>query len=469
MRLRPVDKGAMGTVGISFGSPTSGQGFNVSDTIKQIVTNLQAVETPWNNQLSELHAQDTAISSIGSDLNTLSNVLISLTDFDGVLSEKEGSSSNESVLELTSASTNAVAGSHSIEVSSLAQTSSYYSSVVAGADTLSGALTLQVGGGAAQTITIDSSDDTLATLVQTINSGSFGVTANVITGVSGQQLSLVSNTSGTSGNIAVSGALTDATTNAPVTLTEGQAGEDASFTVDGISETSSSNTVSQVIPGVTFQLLSAAPGAPVQVEITNNDSDVASAVSGLVSAYNKVIGDLNAQEGRDSSGNPEPLFGSPTNATLQEQLEQSLNFLQSSGAISSLTQLGVSMNNDGTLSLNSDQLSSALNSNYQAVVAFFQPGAGFTSFGDNLTAVLKNLGNSSPTGVLALAAKENASEEAMLNLDISNENSLIGAQQAALTAELNAANQTLEEIPSAVNEVNEMYSAITGYGQSRNG
>lgn len=459
----------MGTVGISFGSPTSGQGFNVSDTVKQIVTNLKAVETPWSNQLTELRAQDTALSSIGSDMNTLSNTLSTLTDFDGVLSGKEGSSSDESVLELTSASTNAIAGSHTIVVSSLAHTSSYYSSAVSGTDTLSGTLTLQVGGGAAQTISIGSSDNTLSTLVQAINSGDYGVTANVINSPSGQQLSLVSDTSGSSGTIAVSGALLDSTTSTPLTFTEGQAGQDASFTVDGINETSSSNTVSGVLPGVTFQLLSAAPGTSVQVEITNNNSDVESAVGSFVSAYNKVIGDLNAQEGKDSSGDPEPLYGSPTTAALQEQLEQALDFTQSMGAVTSLTQLGVSVNNDGTLSLNTDTLSSELNSNYQDVVNFFQPSVSLTSFGDNLTAVLNNLDNSSADGVLTLAQKENASEELMLTNSISNENSLISTEQANLTSELSRANQMLQEIPSEINEVNEMYSAITGYGQSTNG
>ena len=56
----------MGTVGISFGSPTAGTGFNVSNTVSQIVANLQNVETPWQNQLSGVDAQNAAISSLGS-------------------------------------------------------------------------------------------------------------------------------------------------------------------------------------------------------------------------------------------------------------------------------------------------------------------------------------------------------------------------------------------------------------------
>lgn len=461
----------MGSVGISFGSPTSGQGFDVSSTVSQIVANLKAVETPWNTQLSTLQSQDTVLTSIGTDLNALSSALGSLTDFEGVLAEKEGSSSDQSVLQLTSAASNAVAGSHTIVVSSLAQTSSYYSDAISNTDTLSGSLTISVGSGTAQTINIDSADgdNTISSLADAINSGNYGISASVINDGTMQRLSLVSNTSGAAGNLMISASLNDTTSGSAVNFTQGQAGADAQFTIDGISATSSSNTVAAVIPGVTFQLLSAAPGTSVQVEITNNNTDVQSAVNSFVSAYNKVIGDLNTQEGNDSSGNPEPLFGSPKISTLQEQLQQALDFTQSTGAVTSFTQLGVSVNNDGTLTLNTDTLGSKLNSNYQDVVNFFQPSGNFTSFGGNFSSVLNNLSNSAPDGVLTLAQQENSMQQSTLNANITNENTLINTEQASLTTELNAANYTLEAIPSRINEVNELYNAIIGYNQNANG
>lgn len=462
-----VDEGNMGSVGIYFGSPTSGQGFDVTSTVNQIVTNMQAVETPWKTQLSALQAQDTALSSIGSDLSTLSNALQALTDFQGVLSEKEGSSSDTSVLQLTSAATTAVAGSHTIVVNGLAQTSSYYSDAIASTDTLSGSLTIAVGSGAAQTITIDSSDNTVASLASAINSGNYGVSASVIMDGTTQRLSIVSRTSGAGGDLSITPSLNDTTSGSAVGFTQGQAGQDAQFTVDGINATSASNTVSNVIPGVSFQLLSASPGTNVQVEITNNNTDVESAVNSFVKAYNTVMTDLNAQEKNDASGNPEPLFGSPTISTLQNQLQQAIGFAQSSGAVTSLVQLGISMNNDGTLVLNGDSLDSLLNSNYQDVVKFFQPSGSFTSFGGNLTTALSNLGNSSSSGVLTLALNQNSTQEAGLNQNISNEETIISAAKTQLTTELNQANYTLQAIPAQINEVNELYSAITGYNQKQ--
>ena len=75
----------------------------MSTTVASIVSTLQAVETPWNNQLMSLQSQDTALTSIGSDLSALSTAAQSLTDFEGVLTAKQGSSSDTDILSLTSA------------------------------------------------------------------------------------------------------------------------------------------------------------------------------------------------------------------------------------------------------------------------------------------------------------------------------------------------------------------------------
>src|SRR5208283_677990 len=106
----------MGTVGLSFGSATSGQGFDVSATVAEIVGNLQNVETPWKNQLTKLQSQDTSISSLGTLLSNLSNDMGSLTNLTGILSQKTGSSSDTNVLTLTGATSAAVAGTHTVEV-----------------------------------------------------------------------------------------------------------------------------------------------------------------------------------------------------------------------------------------------------------------------------------------------------------------------------------------------------------------
>ena len=107
-----------------------------------------------------------------------------------------------------------------------------------------------------------------------------------------------------------------------------------------------------------------------------------------------------------------------------------------------------------------------LNSDYSSVVGFFQNA---NSWGANFTNMLTNAGTSSPTGILSLAAKSDSNIESTLNADISKENSLISAQQISLTAELNSANEIMQALPSQLEGVNELYSAITGYNQNTNG
>jgi flagellar hook-associated protein 2 len=454
----------MGTVGLSFGSATSGQGFDVTTTVTQIQASEQAIETPWQNQLTTLQAQDTVFTSMGADLSALSTSLQSLTDFEGIFAEKQGSSSNSDLLSLTSASATAAAGSHTVVISKLAQTSSDVSTAVANAsDTLTGSVTIQ----GKEFDTSTSGSDTLTGLVSAINSAAIGVTASVITDSSGSRLSIVSGTSGAAGQLStITSTLYDSTSGSGISFTTGEAGQDAVMTVDGVSVTSASNTVTNAIPGVTFQLLSADVNTPVQVQITDDTTDIATAIGNFVSAYNTVVGDVNTQEGNSSSGSPEPLFGSPILAQLQSQLTGALFTGSASGSINNITQLGISMNDDGTLTFDADALSSTLNSNLSDVAGFFQNSG---SFGQTMATTLNDLGTQAPNGAIYLMQQQNATEESSLNTDITNENATLATQKTQLTDELNTANQILQSIPSQLNEVNEMYSAITGYNTGNGG
>ncbi|MGA9586193.1 MAG: flagellar filament capping protein FliD [Terracidiphilus sp.] len=481
----------MGAVGLNFGSATSGQGFDVTTTVNQIVTNLQAVETPWKTQLTALTSKDTTLTSLGTQLATLSTDLQNLTDFSGTMAYKTGSSSDTNVLSLSSASAAAVAGTHTISVQNLAQTSSAATDAVGASDTLTGGITFQVGTGSWQTVNVGdgSTAATLSGLSAAINNASLGVTASVLTNADGtQRLSLVSQTSGSAGQITIA----DATNNSssPTTLADSttpdqntglgfatiQKGLDATITVDGVSNiTSASNTVTNAIPGVTFQLLStgtaSSDGTPetVQVVIDNDTTSIETAINTFVTDYNTAMTAINAQEGKDSSGNPEPLYGTSILAQLQEGLESAVSSSFGSNTINSLISLGITANAsaDGTISLDADTLSSALNANFDQVVSLFQDTG---SFGSTFTNTLNGLGNSSADGgAISLALSEDGSEETTLNDNVTKQEALIATQKTSLTTELNTANEILQSIPEQIQEVNEMYGAITGYNTNQNG
>jgi flagellar hook-associated protein 2 len=456
----------MGTVGLSFGAATSGQGFDVATTVAQIQAASSAIETPWQNQLTALQAQDTVFTTLGTDLASLSSSIEALTDADGVFSNKEGSSSDPNTISLTSSDPTAAAGSHTVVVNSLATTSSEVTSAISNANgTLSGSLTIAVNG-SSQEIDVNSGNgnNTLSSLASAINSADIGVTAEVLTDSSGSRLSLESNTSGAAGQITITGSLTDSSTASSVGFTSGQPGTDASLIVDGTTITSSSNSVSNAIPGVTFQLLQADPTtAGVQIEITNDNTDINTAVGNLVTAYNQVVKDISGQVGNDSSGNPEPLSGSPVLAQLQNSLSSALFGGSASGSISNLAQLGITVDasGNGTLDLDTDTLDDALNSNFSDVMGFFQNTG---SFGVSLMNTVNSLGgDGASTDLIPLAQSQNASQESSLNSDITNENALLATQKTQLTDELNTANQVLQGIPSQLNEVNSIFDSLTGF------
>jgi flagellar hook-associated protein 2 len=80
---------------------------------------------------------------------------------------------------------------------------------------------------------------------------------------------------------------------------------------------------------------------------------------------------------------------------------------------------------------------------------------------------LDSLGTSSSSGgAIGLALDEDSSQESTLNDNISKEEVLISTRKESLTAELESANEILQAIPTQLDEISEMYSAVTGYGSS---
>jgi flagellar hook-associated protein 2 len=131
-----------------------------------------------------------------------------------------------------------------------------------------------------------------------------------------------------------------------------------------------------------------------------------------------------------------------------------------SGSIGSLYQLGISIRQDGTLELDSAALDSVLNSNYTDVVGYLQNSSGF---GRKLQNTLDHIGSQSVTGAISLALKANGNQAATLNANVTAQDASIAAQKATLTNQLNLANEILQSIPQQLDEVNQLYSAITGY------
>ena len=463
----------MGTVGISFGSATSGTGFDVASTVSSILAVERTPETAWATRTTALQAQDTVLSTLGTNTSALSTALATLTGFDGVFSQKTGATSDTTAVVLTNVTSAADIASHTLSVQTLAQTSKDHSNAVASGATLQGTLKLTVGSGTEQDVTI-AAGSTVAQVASQINAASLGVTASLITDSSGTRLSLTSGTSGTAGELTIDSSGVTDSTSTPLSFVESQPGVDAAYTLDGASLTSSSNTVSTALSGVTFQLVGTTSNSSVTgttsstsvtLQVAADTSSVATALSTFVSAYNTLAKSLTAQEGKDSSGNAEPLFGSPVVQELQSGLSAALSFVNGtystvSGATQpvSLSTIGITAGTDGTLTLDTSTLSSALSSRYADITTFFQTAG---NFGQNFATTLNNLGNSG-TGVLALASGNNSTEESTLADNKTNLEARLSTYQTNLTTELTTANEILQSIPSQLKGITALFDAITG-------
>ncbi|MDQ7979066.1 flagellar filament capping protein FliD [Paraburkholderia sp. SARCC-3016] len=229
----------------------------------------------------------------------------------------------------------ALAGNYSLDVKQVAQAQSITSGTFSNADAAalgSGTLTISLGDASSSKsfqINVDSSNDSLQQIADAINSASDnpGVKATVITGANGQSITLQSTTTGASKTISVSSSATSgplsqlAVTSSPSTdpnapagssaisstgnfWTQNTAAQDAQLTINNQLVTSSTNTITGALPGVTLTLdpnNTKTVGAQT-LTIASDDSSVEGDVSAFVSAYNAVIDQLNTLAAPGTAG-----------------------------------------------------------------------------------------------------------------------------------------------------------------------
>jgi flagellar hook-associated protein 2 len=152
-----------------------------------------------------------------------------------------------------------------------------------------------------------------------------------------------------------------------------QTAQDAQMSVDGINYTRSSNTVTDVMPGVSMVLNSTTPtGSPATVQLTRDTSSVVSSINSLVQAYNDANNIFNAVQDPTSTaqGYGATLVGDSTALMLQEQLHSMFDGTSSTPGtnIQALWQIGISVDQTGVMSVDSSTLNTALTNNYSDVV-----------------------------------------------------------------------------------------------------
>jgi flagellar hook-associated protein 2 len=149
-----------------------------------------------------------------------------------------------------------------------------------------------------------------------------------------------------------------------------QQGENASFTVDGMSMTSPTNTVTNAISGVTLNLLGSDPNTTLTVNVSPDTQDIQNNINTWISAYNTVISYVNTQNTYNATSNTTggPLFGDTDLELIKSQLQSTVMSQVGTGSLDYLADIGITAGSNGQLSLNTTTFEQALSSNFSGVV-----------------------------------------------------------------------------------------------------
>ena len=224
---------------------------------------------------------------------------------------------------------------------------------------------------------------------------------------------------------------------------------------------STTNTVTGAIPGVTLSL-NGTSASQVQLTIGPDATNASTAITNFVTAYNKVISDINTQFTLDPSTNTEgPLASDSSLRSLQSSLLADVNYsVSGSGGLTNLASLGINLNDDGTLTVDNTALSNAFNASPAAFQAFFQNTSN-TGFANNFNTDLTNL-TDPVSGILNVDIAGNSTQAQDLTSQISDLQDNLTAQQQQLTTQYAAVNATLEAFPFLLQEVSAELGAISG-------
>lgn len=390
----------------STSSATSSSGLDVASIVSQLMTVEQRPLTALATKEAGIQAKLSALGTIKSALSGFQSAATALSDLSKF--QKMTAASSDSTMLTASALSTAATGSYTLSVSSLAQAqqlvatgqTSQTSAIGAGAattltfdfGTISGGTlssgkytgsTFTSNGGGTKTVTIGSTNNSLQGIRDAINAANIGVTASIVNDGSGTpyRLTLSSNSQGANnsikisvaGDAAISSLLAhDPANNTGQGLTETSTAQNANFTVNGVAVSKSSNTVTDAISGVTLNLLQKTT-TPVTLSVNRDTTSISSTISSFISSYNDLHKAIASVASYNSSTKQAGILQGDfaVNSTIS-QINRALNTaISTAGSLSTLSQVGVSFQKDGTLSLDSAKLSAAISSSPNDIAALF--------------------------------------------------------------------------------------------------
>ncbi|HWH82030.1 MAG TPA: flagellar filament capping protein FliD [Burkholderiaceae bacterium] len=377
------------TTSISTTGSISSAGIGSGLDVNSIIAGLMKVEQA---PLTKLQSQATTIQTTISAFGAVQSAMAAFRDASSALAlpstwNATSATSADPTAVTVASSANASTGSYAVSVQKLAASQSTVSPTFGSGDALVGAGTLHfdLGNWASDPSTPNvltaftaksgstginvaiTATDTLATLASKVNSAGAGVTASVVNDASGSRLVFSSTTTGTDNGFRITTgdaglaalAFDPAGGTSGTTLT--QPASNAAATVNGLAVNSATNSLVNVFNGLTITL-NKVTSAPVQIGVAQDSAAIKASVKSFVDAYNSLSTLLGTDLKYDSATKVAgPLQADSAATSLQRQLR---NLVGSASAASStfttLSQVGLEIQTDGTLKINDTKLGSAM-------------------------------------------------------------------------------------------------------------
>lgn len=393
-----------------------GSGLDIRSLVDQLVA---AERAPRESRIDGQQQRfETRLSGLGQVKSALSDFRSTVRDLSSIdaFQQMEATSSDSDAVSV-SAGSDAEAGRFDIGVDQLATAQGTASTAFASTTSAVGSGTLTIRFGTVATdangtvtgftentergavdIAIPASANTLAGVRDAVNEADIGVRASIVNDGSGERLTFASAETGAANGFVIEVADDDGsnTDNAGLSqlafntsathIEQTRAAQDAALTVDGLSITRASNTVDDLIEGVTLTLRGTTESA-ARVEVSEDRAGAEKQIRDFVEAYNALQETL----GKLTSYDPETDQAGPLNGdslvrgiqgALRGTLGQTLGELEDTG-LRSLADLGITTTRTGTLEIDDARLDAALEESFDAVGALFAP-TGLTGDAQNV-------------------------------------------------------------------------------------
>lgn len=455
----------------SISSLGSGSGLNLNELMDKLTASEMTRLTPLTTQQTSYKGKLTAYGVLQSSLAKLETASAALMKAD-TLSSTSVSSSNVAFSATTDSK--ATAGNYNIEVTNLAKAQSLLSKDVPnttdklGNDDATRTITIsQPGQKEPLEVTLSGDKTSLTDIRDAINKKEGSVSASIMKADDNTYyLALTAKDTGTQAEMTVSVTgddtlndflnYTPSSTGGSGAMTQKVKAENAQLTVNGVSITRQSNTITDAPQGVTINLkILTKTDSPEQLVISRDSSATKAAIQSFVDAYNSLqttIGSLTkytaVETGKDQSTSNGALVGDSTLRNIQTQLKGQLASAQS-GDLKTLASMGITQDLDGKLVVDSTKLDAVLKDKPNSVTAFFVGDGKTTGFA---TQTDKLLNNTLDTNNGTLKTAKDGIDKSLKNLD------------KQITSTTDNINTTLERYKTQFTQLDKLVSSLNSTG-----